>query len=81
MWQLLFTLFLVGMVVEAGREAYGVRVGWASKHFTRMTTFTRTFRPPRDFWTERKTPRERRIHQKRFHIDLLERPRVKKRLP
>lgn len=73
--QLLVTLMLVGMVIEAGREAYGV--SWSSRHFTRMTTFTREHRPDRDFWTQRKTRGEIRDHMKRWHIDLLGRRRVR----
>jgi hypothetical protein len=73
--QLLFTLFLVAMVVEAGREAYGT--AWASRHFTRMMLFTATNRPPRDFWTERKTRSEKWAHRRHWHIDLLSRSSIK----
>ncbi len=70
-WSVVYLLFLIGMVVETAREAYGI--SWASRHFTRMTSFTHSYRPPRDFWTERRSRREKRIHQKRWHIDLLAR--------
>jgi len=67
------TLFLAGMVVEAAREAYGI--SWPSKHYTRMMQFTHFHKPPRDFWTERRTWRERRRHR-----ILIGRTKLKKRV-
>jgi hypothetical protein len=75
LWAFIYLLFLIGMVVEAGREAFGTDV---SAHFTRMMPFSRTNRPPRDFWTEPRTRREKMIHQHRWHIDLLNRTQIQR---
>lgn len=76
--QLLMTLFLVGMVAETAREAYGVSVNWKTRHFTRMMPFTKLPKPPRDFWTEPPSRRERWVHRRRWHIDLNARTGIKK---
>jgi hypothetical protein len=73
-WSTVFLLFLIAMVVEAGREAYFPDLrDWASRHYSRMQIVKEL-----PWWAERRSAHEQRTHRKRFHIDLLGRPRVKK---
>lgn len=79
-WSDVYLLFLLGTCLEVAREVYGTP-SWATKHYTRMTQFSRVHKPERDFWTEPLSRREKRVHRQKHHIDLLARPKSIRRKP
>lgn len=69
----LMTLFLVGMCAEVAREVYHPNVkNWAARHYPRMMIVREL-----PWWAERKSGREVREHNRRWHIDLLGRTKIK----
>jgi hypothetical protein len=60
----LVTVFLLLLVVEAGREAYLQQVV-GSRHYSRVQIAKEL-----PWWAQRKSGREHREHQRHWHIDL-----------
>jgi hypothetical protein len=64
MWLGIFTVFLLLLVVEAGREAYFGK-SWDERHYSRVQIAKEL-----PWWAQRKSGREHREHQRHWHIAL-----------
>lgn len=75
-WSVVYLIFMLGLVVEAGREAFHPNIKqWAARHYSR-TQVTKEL----PWWAERRSWLERREHKRKWHIDLLARMKPRRRV-
>lgn len=77
-WSTVYLLFLIALVFETAREVYAPDERfkrWADRHYSRIQIETEL-----PWWAERKSGREKREHQRKWHIDLLSRMKPRRRV-